>query len=250
MFITPIIAFFYLFVGVVGIGIVYFVAPTIIATLLRYYFAKRIRMSGIVCLTFDDGPDPKWTPTLLNVLDRWKIRATFFLLADSSLKNPEIVRAILRSGHEIGCHGYEHRHPWTTSPHLYLADLYRCHRSLDNRIGIKSKSLFRPTFGKANLFTLLYALVYHMHIVFWDVDPHDYRCSSSKEIVDHVVSAIRDSNSGATILLHDGRINNRKNDVKITIDAVLGIISALKKEGCNFGTISEALERPKVERYY
>ncbi|MBW8003368.1 MAG: hypothetical protein FVQ80_15370 [Planctomycetes bacterium] len=68
-----------------------------------------------------------------------------------------------------------------------------------------------------------------MHIVFWDVDAYDYRYSYSQEIVDHVVLAIRDSNSAATILLHDGRINNWKNDVKITIDAVQGIISALKE---------------------
>jgi len=236
----------YLLASIITIAFVYFLVPTLITVCIRLSFTRRIKSCGMICLTFDDGADSEWTPKILDILKRFNIRATFFLLAERSQENPEVVRTILQFGHEIGNHAFQHNHPWITLPNRYLSDLQRCNRILTSLAGKKHIALFRPTYGKVNLLTLLFALVHRMRLVYWDVDPHDYKCTSSKEVIDKVVQKIGDSRFGAVVLLHDCRINSQINDAEITVEALSEIVDTLRKKGYRFGTISEALEKSKI----
>ena len=65
-----------------------------------------------VYLTFDDGPDPQWTPRVLDVLDEAGVKATFFAVGQQAQRSPDLVRRVHGAGHAIGNHTYSHRHPW------------------------------------------------------------------------------------------------------------------------------------------
>ena len=68
--------------------------------------------SPLVCLTFDDGPDPVYTPAILDLLAMHKIRASFFVLGEAAERFPRLVERMLSEGHTVGNHTYSHRHPW------------------------------------------------------------------------------------------------------------------------------------------
>src|ERR1700752_2678322 len=70
--------------------------------------ARQGARSKSIALTFDDGPDPKWTPAILDILKRHNIKATFFLIGQNAVDNPDLVRRIFREGHEIGNHSFTH----------------------------------------------------------------------------------------------------------------------------------------------
>lgn len=222
----------------------YVLLPFVLVQVIRVADGRRVRRTKVVHLTFDDGPDAEGTPLIKSVLDALKARATFFLLSDRLEGNAEIVESLVGSGHEVGEHGAEHLHPWTTWPWRYAADLLKCHRTLSRRGLLQRSAIYRPTYGKANLFTVIHSAVHGARLVFWDVDPKDYQITSPTLIVDRVVGCVRRRGGGAVVLLHDGRVGNDKSDVSVTAAAVERIVTTLQREGYRFDTISSCLQKP------
>ena len=143
--------------------------------MMRRRFINTFRMSGCVCLTFDDGPHPESTPKILELLEKTGVRATFFLLGENVEKHPDIVAKIVSHGHEIGAHGYSHLHPWKSDPYNSLLDLIKGDKIIKQCKAPESNRYFRPPYGKFNLITLLYVLITKRKVVFWNVDPKDYK---------------------------------------------------------------------------
>lgn len=146
-----------------------------------------------VYLTFDDGPIPEVTPWVLDELDRWGIKATFFCVADNVRKHPEIFADILRRGHQVGNHTYHHLKGLWTRTETYVQDVHQAHELIQSRY-------FRPPYGHMRMRQLL-RLSGSFEIVMWDVLTRDYSPRlSPQQVLENVQ---RYSRNGSIIVFHD-----------------------------------------------
>ena len=149
----------------------------------------------LLCLTFDDGPDPQSTPQILDILAEYHIKAIFFCSGRASENYPDIMNRIILEGHLIGNHGYSHLNGWRTSLGRYVADV-------DRASNITSPSLFRPPYGRLRL-NQYYKLKERYKIVFWDIMPYDFDSKfGSQNSLWILKKKIR---PGSIIVLHDNR---------------------------------------------
>lgn len=147
-----------------------------------------------VYLTFDDGPIPEATPFILDVLDRFDAKATFFMVGDNAAKYPHLLQEVRRRGHRIGNHTYNHlsgfRH-WTWD---YLANVRKADKLLNT-------NLFRPPHGLIR--AVQYRVLRHCNIkvVMWDVVTRDYsRLLTAEDVLNNVKRYTR---PGSIITFHD-----------------------------------------------
>lgn len=152
-----------------------------------------------VGLTFDDGPDPASTLPLLRVLARHDARATFFLLADRAADHPDLVRAILEAGHEVGLHGRDHLRPTRLAPIDLAAWLTEGRSTLESLVGLPVR-WFRPPFGAQSLRTFRAARRVGLDVVVWQTDSGDWRPGSPAEVASRGLARLR---RGGILLLHE-----------------------------------------------
>lgn len=225
---------------VAAVFLLYFPIAHMVLRALRCVYSESFRQfDHVVCLTFDDGPDPASTPTIIEVLRKQGVRATFFVLGRNAEKHPNIIAAIARDGHEIGEHGYSHRHPWKSMPWSYSRDLVAGHEVIDRLLGSDRRRRYRPTFGKVNALTFVFVWLFRKTFAFWNVDPHDYREQSESDIVRNVLNQIRETHGAAIVLLHDGRTAGWGRSAAMTAAAVGPICKELLREGYRFLTVGE-----------
>ncbi len=217
--------------------IMYIILPVIANIVIRKFLKRKYVRKGYVCLTFDDGPSSQSTLKILSLLKAYNSKATFFVLGSHIEKHPEIVNRILKDGHEIGEHGYQHLHPWKSSPWKYAIDLIKSHKTLKN-LNIHDQVLhFRPPFGKINLLTLLYVVFSGKKFAYWDIDPKDYKNKSPKQIANEIFTQ---SPQGSIILLHDGRTNSN-NSADITVETLKLILPVFDKEQLHLDSMVNAI---------
>ena len=230
---------------VIFIGM-YFIVPYGLRNILRARFIARVKQSNRVCLTFDDGPNPESTPVLLSLLEELNVQATFFLIGKNVERHPDLLREIVKHGHEIGDHGYKHIHAWACCPFLAVVDLFRGHRILKQSLGFDHFWL-RPPYGKLNMLTLLYVWVYKRKIAFWNVDPRDYIPQPPVQLYTEVLKSI---SGGSVILLHEKTMLSEKTLVDNMV-AIKIIIQALRARGYTISKVSDAIQvnnlMPEVE---
>ena len=147
----------------------------------------------VVYLTFDDGPIPELTPWVLDLLDKYNIKATFFCVGDNVKKHPDIFQAIQERGHRIGNHTFHHIQGLKTDTKSYLEDVKEAGQL------IKSK-LFRPPYGHMR-FPQFKALKKQYKIIMWDVVTRDYSCLMTADQVFDVVKKY--TRNGSIIVFHD-----------------------------------------------
>lgn len=223
--------------------IIYIPIPYVITKMMRRQFLNTLRMSGCVYLTFDDGPHPEATPKILELLEKAGVRATFFLLGENVEKHRDIVAKIVSQGHEIGSHGYSHLHPWKSNPYHSLLDLIRGDKIIKQCKTPESTSYFRPPYGKFNLITLLYVLITKKKVVFWNVDPKDYKETLGERVA---LSVMRTIHPGSIVLLHDGRQEITMSQSQITVYAVELILDFSQKNGLLLKKIGESAIKTKI----
>ena len=159
-------------------------------------------------LTFDDGPDPRWTPKILDILKQRGVKATFFMIGQNAEGNPALVRRILDEGHEIGSHTYTHPNLGLASSEQVKLELNATQRLLESITG-RSTTLFRPPYDAdseptdiAQIVPLEIADRMNYVTVLESIDPEDWDRPGAKEIAHRVKSLL--DNGGTNILLHDG----------------------------------------------
>lgn len=167
--------------------------------------ARKRHYSPGAALTFDDGPDPKYTPLLLEILKKHSINACFFLLGAKAKKHPALVQAILAEGHEIGAHGYIHKHAWFLSPSATWRLWNESILTLKDLSGIEPRFV-RPPWGGVNLTFLLWCLVKRKQIVLWSITGKDWNGDIQPSLI--VDKIVQHSREGSIILLHDSGGNN------------------------------------------
>ncbi|MGI8431068.1 MAG: glycosyltransferase [Chthoniobacterales bacterium] len=160
-----------------------------------------------VSLTFDDGPDPKWTPLVLDLLKAANVKAAFFLVGVNTERYPDLVRQIVAEGHEIGNHTYYHPNLGACWPEHIRLELNATQLLLETITG-HSTTLFRPPYaadtspsGLGELLPLKIAQDLHYLVVLENIDPQDWARPGTDVIVNRVKQQRRDGN---IILLHDG----------------------------------------------
>lgn len=198
-----------------------------------------------IVLTFDDGPDPIYTPKILDILDRYKIKGSFFIVGENAQVSQDIVTRLYREGHEIGSHTFTHPNVAAVSPMRTKMELNANQRLFQEMTG-HSMTLFRPPYvadsspsTPAELLPILRAQQMGYTMVGEAIDPEDWQMPASDEIVRRVMKELPDGN---IILLHDAG-----GDRSGTVEALPKIIETLQHKGYSFVTVSDLLGKKKEE---
>lgn len=154
-----------------------------------------------VYLTFDDGPIPEATPFILDVLDELDIKATFFMVGDNVRRYPELFHEVMRRGHRIGNHTYNHIGALRHSTWDYLANVQRAHALMFPDCADLSRLLFRPPHGWMGPAQYRTLRRYGYRVVMWDLVTRDYSCRlTAQDVLDNVKRYTRE---GSIITFHD-----------------------------------------------
>lgn len=196
----------------------------------RWFLVNGPPATNAVCLTFDDGPDPEWTPKVLDRLKAARVRATFFLQGSHAFAHPDLVRRIVAEGHELGHHSWTHGSPSQTSAKELAEQTRRTQQWLRASIGVDS-SLFRPPHGKLTAAKLLRSWLLGQTVVLWSADPGDLLQPSSDALLEWMARS--PLQGGDIVLLHD-----RAPALESALPAML---DQIKAQGLEFATISEWL---------
>lgn len=164
------------------------------------------RKPNEIALTFDDGPNPCWTPQLLDTLAAQGVKATFFLIGKYAANQPELVRRIHAAGHLVGNHTWTHPDLAITGKLQTLEELTRTSSELEQILGAPIK-YFRPPFGSRRPATLRIARELGLIPVMWNSMAYDWNTNSPELILTRSEKLIaRNSERGkaTNLLLHDG----------------------------------------------
>jgi peptidoglycan/xylan/chitin deacetylase (PgdA/CDA1 family) len=146
-----------------------------------------------IFLTFDDGPHPEITIQVLDILDKYKAKATFFCVGENVSKYPQTYAEVLKRGHKTGNHTYNHLKGWVTKNKEYHQNIQKCADKVDSK-------LFRPPYGKIGM-TQISRVKKDFSIVMWSVLSRDFdKQLSPEECLKNVVS---NSKPGSIVVFHD-----------------------------------------------
>jgi peptidoglycan-N-acetylglucosamine deacetylase len=186
-----------------------------------------------VALTFDDGPNPGYTEPVLAILQRYRVRATFFLVGREVARHPALAQQIVQAGHVIGNHTHNHRTAYS-SPEAARAEIEAAAKAMLEATGQETR-LFRPPGGRLNNGLADFALAQGYTVVSWSVQSNDWNQNTAKAIEQNVLESVQ---PGAIILLHDGG-----GDRSQTVAALPAIIEGLQTRGYSFRTVSEMVQK-------
>lgn len=181
-----------------------------------------------VYLTFDDGPNNIYHPLVLNILKKYKVKATFFLVGQNSTRFDKITERTVAEGHIIGDHSLTHAFLPKLSADEILNEIKTAKDLLKPFNSDKDVILFRPPYGGVNKTVKQDAKDLHLKLVLWDVDPRDWSEPATDELVNRVVTHVHD---GSDILLHSNHL--------ATVRALPKIIEDLMARGYSFRTIDQ-----------
>lgn len=199
-----------------------------------------------IVLTFDDGPDPEWTPAVLKALDDLDAPATFFILGDQAMQYPDLVAEVDAAGHLIGNHSFTHPHLDRLTPAEQRVELNSTARLLEGLTGRRSP-LFRAPYTAnvdpsrpEDLIPLRVALKDGYVFVGANIDPLDWSNPGAEEIAKRMVEQAE--KGGRVVLLHDGGGNREQ-----TIAALRIAVPELRKRGYRFVQLDEYMGVPRKD---
>ena len=193
---------------------------------LRPLFGKltwRVKTdSKLIYLTFDDGPMPEVTPQVLDILDEYGWKATFFCVGDNVRKYPEVYQEVLRRGHRVGNHSFNHIRGYRYSVEDYVANVQKASAYIESR-------LFRPPHGRIT-FSQIKALKEDYDIVMWDVITYDY---DKKKKPEQIMRTVRNYlRKGSIVVFHDS-IKAKDNVLTVLPQA----LAYWKEKGYSYGLL-------------
>jgi peptidoglycan-N-acetylglucosamine deacetylase len=211
------------------------------------------RLEPYVYLSFDDGPDPKYTPRLLDILATFDARANFFVVGVACQRHPALLKRILNEGHTIGSHSFSHRHPWTISTTVARQEVRQGFDAITAICG-HSARFFRPPYGRLRKAMLDEAHALGMHTILWSRSAIDWGSWGKPSAIARRLSK---TSPGDILLLHDGV--ERKNRPAAMLALLPDFLGMCKEKGLQFGKLerlttenqilaSNALSHPKPQR--
>lgn len=217
------------------------VATFSVPTEFQAKLVDRVHLAGqekAIALTFDDGPSPRTTLQVLDILDKNNIKATFFWVGQNLQAYPQIAQKVIANGHAIGNHTWHHWYrqlDQATAAHEIDATAELIYKTTG-----MTTALFRPPGGVLSNGLADYAKQKNYAVVMWSVDPRDYRPLGPQRLIDNV---IRKAQPGTIVLLHDGGANHAA-----TVKALPDIITKLRELGYGFVTVPELMEMKQTQQ--
>jgi peptidoglycan/xylan/chitin deacetylase (PgdA/CDA1 family) len=200
------------------------------------------RDGGRVALTFDDGPDPEVTPSVLDALAQDGAHATFFSIGRSLEEHPQLARRVVAEGHELANHSWRHSR-WQnflgTGGHAREID--RAERAIAAVTGVRGRPLYRPPIGLKSPHLARVASQRQLTLVAWSLHGRDTRSADPQRTAQHVLEKIR---PGDIVLLHDGHDQPGRHR-RGCAEAVALILKGLREKGLQCATVSELLCLPR-----
>ena len=184
-----------------------------------------------IALTFDDGPNQKLTPRLLDLLAEHHIHVTFFVVGENAAEHPEILQRAVREGHEIGNHTWSHPNLAKMSDENARSQIKRTEEAITSAIGSRP-TLFRPPYGSVTAHQKHFIhdeLGYE--IILWEVDPLDWKNPGPNVVSSRI---LKETHPGSIVLAHDIHAQ--------TIQAMPATLTELEAKGFKFVTVSELLK--------
>jgi peptidoglycan/xylan/chitin deacetylase (PgdA/CDA1 family) len=199
-------------------------------------------LSHTVALSFDDGPNPDATPSVLELLGRRGVTATFFVWGEQAQSHPDVVREVLDRGHSVQPHCWAHVSHWTLTPAAIRADIDAV-SALLAQIGAPAATLWRPPYGQTLAgATRAIAAERGLELVGWTIDPQDYAGNDAQAMYAEVAGALA-AVERSVLLLHDGHRESaqpqRRADATNTVELVAML---LEDDALTFATLSAGVE--------
>jgi len=190
-------------------------------------------------LTFDDVPDNRFTPMVLDVLKKYGVHATFFVVGNRAEAHPDMIKRIIAEGHVIGTHSYSHPNLIKMDDARFRDEILRTEKLLGDMIGYTPR-LFRPPYGNVNEQQILWLASQKNYIINWNVDSLDWKGLSGDQVAANVLGHIV---PGCVILQHAG--GGAGEDLTGTIEALPRIIEQLQGQNIQLVTVPELFDIPK-----
>ncbi|SEI20632.1 beta-1,4-N-acetylglucosamine oligosaccharide deacetylase NodB [Rhizobium tibeticum] len=187
-----------------------------------------------IYLTFDDGPNPYWTPQILNVLAEYRAPATFFVIGAYAKSHPELIRRIVAEGHEVANHTMTHPDLSTCGPLEVEREIIEANEAIIAACPQAAVRRIRAPYGVWSEEVLTTSAGAGLTAVHWSADPRDWSRPGANAIVDVVLASVR---PGAIVLLHDGCPPDELGQCAVTslrdqtLTALSRIIPALHERG-------------------
>ncbi|WP_245596190.1 polysaccharide deacetylase family protein [Paenibacillus taiwanensis] len=212
----------------------------------RYPHIFKLRASNQdkkIALTFDDVPDNRVTPLVLDILRDEGVQATFFLVGYRAKQHPALVKRIVAEGHVIGNHTFSHPLLTRSSTEAFISQLKKTEAIVEGIVGYKPR-FFRPPFGEISEQQLQWAGDNGYMVVNWDVDSNDWRGIPSTVMERNILNEV---SSGSIVLQHAGG-SGMNGYLQNTVKALPKIIKKLRAEKYNFVTVPELFHDQKEKK--
>jgi len=203
--------------------------PQIIQNLFPNFTWKIPAQEPVVYLTFDDGPIPQVTPWVLEQLEQYNAKATFFCVGDNIRKYPDVFQQVVKAGHSVGNHTSNHLNGWTTENIPYFHNVRHCANQVQS-------VLFRPPYGRLKPKQAQF-LQRHYRIVMWDVLSGDFDPKISEEQC--YSNVVGNAEPGSIVVFHDSV--KAEDKLRVVLPRVLKFYA---EQGYRFGQLNEQ-ELPK-----
>jgi peptidoglycan/xylan/chitin deacetylase (PgdA/CDA1 family) len=190
-----------------------------------------------IALTIDDGPDPLVTRPVLEILDRYQVKATFFQIGDHAMKHPELCREIIERGHAIENHSQGHKLYFSLmGSNGIMREITDGQETLSHITSIRPQ-FFRAPAGLRNPFLEPVLSRLGLKLTSWSVRAFDTQNGNVEKVKHKLIAGLR---PGAIILLHDGNAARTKADEPIILAVLPAILEAAREKGLHFVTLAEA----------
>jgi peptidoglycan-N-acetylglucosamine deacetylase len=191
-----------------------------------------------ISLTFDDGPDLIYTPRILDILKKYQVKATFFLLGENAEKYPEVVKRMVQEDHVVANHSYHHLNFQKLNNTQFHEQVQKTQAVLQKLTGYFPK-LLRPPYGEINEKQLAWATDQGIYVIMWNVDSLDWKGLTAEQVMDNVLPC---TYPGSIVLQHStGRMAG-------SVKALDLMIPSFKKRGAQLVTVPKLLGIPKELR--
>lgn len=187
--------------------------------------AKKTQVN-MIALTFDDGPSAETTPKVLDILKKYNIKATFFVMGQHVEGNEAILKRMAAEGHEIANHSWSHPNLTKLSPEQIRQEIEQTQSAIENVTG-KRPTMLRPPYGSINQ-TVMDTV--KLPSIYWSVDSLDWKSRNPQAILTEIKT---NTSPGSIILMHDIH--------QPTVDSLESVIQYLQSQGYSFGTIPDLL---------
>tara|TARA_R110002050_G_scaffold1244_4_gene8655 strand:- start:87230 stop:88033 length:804 start_codon:yes stop_codon:yes gene_type:complete len=191
-----------------------------------------------VALTIDDGPDPMVTPQVLDILDKYHIKATFFCIANKAAQYPELCQDIIHRGHAVENHSQHHRHYFSLLGYEAIKHELHTAQATLTKITGQRPLFFRPPAGLRNPFLDPVLTQLELKLATWSVRGFDTRSDNVEHVLDKLTAGLQ---AGAILLLHDGNAARTSENMPVIVEVLPALLTSAKAMNLRFVTLRNAL---------